>query len=84
MMNGVESSVFPEVKKKQDKDPILLESKSNVHKQKVMTFEQAGYDMLRYQDRLCVPNVVELQEGIMTEAHSSRYSIHWGFKKMDS
>ena len=39
VMNGVESSVFPEVKKKQDKDPILLESKSNVHKQKVMTFE---------------------------------------------
>ncbi|WMV33304.1 hypothetical protein MTR67_026689 [Solanum verrucosum] len=57
-------------------DPLLLELKKNVHKQKVMTFEQGGEDVLRYQGRLCVINVDELQERIMAIDHSSRYSIH--------
>ncbi|KAH0636415.1 hypothetical protein KY290_036860 [Solanum tuberosum] len=49
---------------------------ANVHKQKVMAFAQGGDGILRYQGRVCVPRVDELQERIMEEAHSSRYSIH--------
>ena len=64
-----------EVKEKQDQDPILLELKANVQKQRVLAFEQGGDDVLRYQGRLCVPMVDGLQERIMEEAHSSRYSI---------
>ncbi|WMV54654.1 hypothetical protein MTR67_048039 [Solanum verrucosum] len=71
-----------EVKEKQDQDPILLKLKANVHKQKVLAFEQGGDSVLRYQGRLCVPRVDELQERIMEEAHSSRYSIHLGSTKM--
>ena len=82
MMNGTESSLALEVKEKQDQDPILLELKANVHKQKVMAFEQGGDGVLRYQGRLCVPRVDELQERIMEEAHSSRYSIHPGSTKV--
>ncbi|XP_075083496.1 uncharacterized protein LOC142167237 [Nicotiana tabacum] len=37
---------------------------------------------LRYQGRLCVPNVDGLQERIMTEAHTSRYFVHSGSTKM--
>ena len=48
VMNGVESSLVSELKEKQDQDPVLLELKVNVHKQKVMTFEQGGYGVLRY------------------------------------
>ena len=85
VMNGAESSLVSEVKEKQDQDPILLELKAFVHKQKVMAFEQGGDGVLRYQGRLCVPRVDELQERIMEEAHSSRYLISpqfgliWGF-----
>ena len=64
------------MKEKQEQDPILLQLKANVHKQKVMTFEQGGDGVLRYQRKLCVPRVDELQERIMEEAHSSKYSIH--------
>ena len=71
-----------EHKDKQDQDTILLELKANVHKQKVMAFEQAGDVVLRYQGRLCLPRVVELQNRIMEEAHSSRYSIHPGSTKI--
>ncbi|WMV18771.1 hypothetical protein MTR67_012156, partial [Solanum verrucosum] len=38
--------------------------------------------VLRYQGRLCVPRVDKLQERIIEEAHSSRYSIHLGSTKM--
>ncbi|KAH0748577.1 hypothetical protein KY290_027809 [Solanum tuberosum] len=55
---------------------------ANVHKQKVMAFEQWGDGVLTYQGRLCVQRMDELQERIMEEAHSSRYSIHLGSTKM--
>ena len=80
--NGAESSLVFEVKEKQDQDPIFLELKANVHKQRVLAFEQGGDGVLRYQGRLCVPMVDGLQERIMEEAHSSRYSIHPGSTKM--
>ncbi|KAH0702583.1 hypothetical protein KY285_016861 [Solanum tuberosum] len=82
VMNGAESSLVSEVKEKQDQDPILLELKANVHKQKELAFEQGGDGVLRYQGRWCVPMVDGLQERIMEEAHSSRYSIHPGSTKM--
>ncbi|KAH0729411.1 hypothetical protein KY289_000599 [Solanum tuberosum] len=80
--NGAESSLVSKVKEKQDQDPILLELKANVQKQIVLAFEQGGDGVLRYQSRLCVPMVDGLQEKIMEEAHSSRYSIHPGSTKM--
>ena len=41
-MNGDESSLVSEVKEKQDQDLMLLELKSNVQKQRVLSFEQEG------------------------------------------
>ena len=38
--------------------------------------------MLRYQGRLCVPDVDGLRDQILEEAHGSRYSIHPGSTKM--
>lgn len=47
-----------------------------------MDFIQGGDSVLRYQGRLHVPRVHELQEGIMEEADSSSYSIHLGSIKI--
>ena len=71
-----------EVKEKKYQDPILLKLKASVHKQKVMTFEQGGDGVMKYQARLCVLEVDGLQERILEEAHSSKYSIHPGSTKM--
>ena len=38
--------------------------------------------MLRYQGRLCGPNIDNLRPNIITEAHGSRYSIHPDSTKM--
>ena len=41
-----------------------------------------GDGVLKYQGRLCVPKVHGLQEKILKEAYSSRYSIYTGSTKM--
>ena len=38
--------------------------------------------ILRYQDRLCVPDVDGLKDFILEEAHGSKYNIHPGSTKM--
>ena len=38
--------------------------------------------ILRYHDRLCVPDMDDLRTRILTDAHGSRYSIHPGSTKM--
>ncbi|WMV58814.1 hypothetical protein MTR67_052199 [Solanum verrucosum] len=48
----------------------------------VEAFSQGGYAVLRYQGRLCVPNVDDLREQILREAHSSWYSIYPRATKM--
>ena len=57
LTNEDESSVVSKVMSEQDKDPILIELKAKVHKQKVMAFEQGGHGVLRYEGRLCVPMI---------------------------
>ncbi|WMV37778.1 hypothetical protein MTR67_031163 [Solanum verrucosum] len=80
--NGSESSFVADVKAKQGLDTILVELKDVVLKKSVEAFSQGGDGVLRYQGRLCVPNVDDLREQILTEAHSSQYSIHPGATKM--
>ena len=38
--------------------------------------------VLRYQNRLCVPNIDDLRANIIVEDHGSRYSIHPRSTKM--
>ena len=38
--------------------------------------------VLKYQGRLCVPDVDGLRVWILEEAHRSNYSIHLGSRKM--
>ena len=82
VQNGSASSLVSEVKEKQDQDSVLFQLKEAVHKQKVMVFSKGGYGVLRYQGRLCVPDFNGVQDKIMVEAHSMRYSIHLGSTKM--
>ena len=82
IQNGVESSLVVEVKEKQKSGPILLELKGAVNNQRVEVFSQGGDGVLRYQGRLCVPDVGELRQHILAGAQNSRYSIHPGGTKM--
>ncbi|XP_070050493.1 uncharacterized protein [Nicotiana tomentosiformis] len=72
VQNRAESSLVVEVKGKQYNDPLLVQLKEGIHKQNTMDFTLGNDGTLRYQGRLCVPNVDGLRERIMTEAHASR------------
>ncbi|WMV30408.1 hypothetical protein MTR67_023793, partial [Solanum verrucosum] len=58
------------------------EAIGNLHDKDSLAFDIAGDGVLRYGGRLCVPNVVGLQDQIMEEVHHSQYSIHTGSTKM--
>ena len=79
---GQKSSLVVEVTEKQESDLILLELKGALNNQRVEVFSQGGDVVLRYQGRLCVPDVGELKQHILAEAHNFRYSIHLGATKM--
>ena len=78
---GQKSSLVVEVTEKQESDLILLELKGALNNQRVEVFSQGGDGVLRYQGRLYVPDVGELRQHILAEAHNSRYSIHQGDTK---
>ncbi|XP_070055019.1 uncharacterized protein [Nicotiana tomentosiformis] len=83
VQNKAESSLVVGVKEKQYKDPLLVQLKEGIHKHKTMGFSLCMDDStLRYQGRLCVPNIDGLRERIMTEAHTSRYYAHPGSTKI--
>ncbi|XP_070040945.1 uncharacterized protein [Nicotiana tomentosiformis] len=83
VQNRAESSLVVEVKEKQYNDPLLVQLKEGIDKHKTIAFYLGMDDgILRYQGGLCVLNVDGLGEGIMTEAHTSRYFVHPGTTKM--
>uniref|UniRef100_A0A1U7WLH8 Uncharacterized protein LOC104225056 n=1 Tax=Nicotiana sylvestris TaxID=4096 RepID=A0A1U7WLH8_NICSY len=82
VQNRAESSLAVEVKEKQYNNPLLLQLKEVIHKHKTMDFSLGMEDgTLRYQGRLCVPDVDSLRERIKTEDHHSMYSVNPGLPR---
>ncbi|XP_073279560.1 uncharacterized protein [Primulina huaijiensis] len=78
----VEPQIVSKIKAAQRTDP-------HVHKLKELTmtgqsdkFSVASDRCLRYNGRLVVPNLIDLKESILREAHCSRHSVHPGIRKM--
>ncbi|WMV49978.1 hypothetical protein MTR67_043363 [Solanum verrucosum] len=63
-------------------DLFFVELKEVGLKKSVEAFSQEGDGLLRYQGQLCVPNINDLREKIISEAHCSRYFVHLGSIKM--
>ncbi|XP_070036864.1 uncharacterized protein [Nicotiana tomentosiformis] len=83
VQNRAESSLVVEVKEKQYNDPLLAQLNEGIHKHKTMAFTLGMDDgTLRYQGRLCVPNVDGLHEKVLTKGHTSRYFVQPGSTKM--
>jgi hypothetical protein len=78
----VGSSLLQEIRKGQLEDEKLLEIKHNIKEEKVPGFMEDDQGVLLYKGRICVPNVEELKDKILHEAHESAYSIHPGGNKM--
>jgi hypothetical protein len=50
--------------------------KRNIKEEKSPSFLKVEHGVLWYKKGICVPNVKELKDKILREAHESAYSIH--------
>jgi hypothetical protein len=60
----------------------IQEIKRNIKEEKSSSFSEDEEGVLWYNGRICVPNVEELKDKMLREAHESAYSIHPGGNKM--
>jgi hypothetical protein len=78
----VSSSLLKEIHKGQVEDEKIQEIKRNIEEEKSPIFLEDDQGVLWYKGKICVPNVKELKDKILREAHESTYSIHPGGNKM--
>jgi hypothetical protein len=78
----VGSNLLQEIRKGQVEDEKIQEIKRNIKEEKSPDFTEDDEGVLWYKGRICVPNVKELKDKILHEAHESAYSIHPGGNKM--
>ena len=70
------------IKAAQSRDPTLVELEENVRLEKFIDFTIDNEGILWISGRLCVPDVDNLREEILEEAHFTAYSVHPGVTKM--
>jgi hypothetical protein len=78
----VGSSLLQEIWRGQLEDEKVQEIKHNINEEKSPGFSKDDEGASWYKGRICVPNIMELKEKILREAHESAYSIHPGGNKM--
>jgi hypothetical protein len=78
----VGSSLLQDIQRGQLEDEMVQEVKCNIREEKLPGFSEDDEGVLWYKGRICVPNVKELNDKILNEAHESTYSIHPRGNKM--
>jgi hypothetical protein len=82
MKMEVGSNLLQEIQNGQVEDEKIQEIKHNIKEEKSPSFLEDEEGVLWYKGRICVPNIKELKDKILREAHESTYSIHPGENKM--
>jgi hypothetical protein len=82
MKMKVGSSLLQEILRGQLEDEKIQEIKCNIKEEKSPGFLKDEECVLWYKGRICFPNIMELNDKILCEAHESAYSIHLGGNKM--
>ncbi|GJU47974.1 putative reverse transcriptase domain-containing protein [Tanacetum coccineum] len=77
----IESNLMLQIKEAQRDDGELWAIVQNVEDGKHTEFSVDDDGVVWFEDRLCVPNDQALREKVMTEAHSSPFTIHPGLQK---
>ncbi|KAG8499496.1 hypothetical protein CXB51_005958 [Gossypium anomalum] len=78
----VKPMFLQQIQKLQNEDPKLVLKRQMVQDNLDSEFNIDDEGILRYHNRICVPNNSDLKNDILSEAHNSMYSIHPGSTKM--
>ncbi|XP_070010600.1 uncharacterized protein [Nicotiana sylvestris] len=76
------SSLYERIRDRQYDDPYLLVLNDTVHRGDAKKVSIGDDRLLWMHGKICVPNMDRLNELILEESHSLRYSIHLGTTKM--
>ena len=78
----ITSELLREIKEGQKFDPFLKTQIEAIELGRDSSFNVGLDGVLRLQDMICVPNVLELRKMILEEGHRSNLSMHPGATKM--
>jgi hypothetical protein len=78
----VEATLEQDIQKGQLEDAKIQQIKEQIKEDKALGFSIDDQGTLWYKKRICVPELKEIRESILCEAHDSTYSIHLGSTKM--
>jgi hypothetical protein len=78
----VEATLEQDIRKGQHEDAKIQEIKEQIKEDKAPGFSIDDQGTLWYKKRICVPELKEIRESILREAHDSAYFIHPGSTKM--
>jgi hypothetical protein len=68
--------------RREDEDAFIAEEIRRIEEGRPSEFHLGDFNSLWFHDRICVPNIPEIKELILKEAHETPYSIHLGSTKM--
>jgi hypothetical protein len=78
----VGSSLLQEIRRGQVQDEKIQEIKHNIKEEKSLGFSEDEQGVSWCKERICVPNIKELKDKILRDAHEFSYSILPGENKM--
>jgi ribonuclease HI len=78
----IESTLEQDIRKGQLTDDKIAEYRKLITLGKVPDFREDEQGTMWFRNRICVPEIKELRETILKEAHDSAYSIHPGSTKI--
>jgi hypothetical protein len=78
----IESTLEQDIRKGQLTDDKIAEYRKLIKLGKVPDFRENEQGTVWFRNRICVPEIKELRDTILKEAHDSAYSIHSGSTKM--
>jgi hypothetical protein len=78
----VDSTLEQDIRKGQLEDAKIQETKEQIKEDKAPGFSIDDQGMLLYKKCIYIPEIKEIRESILREAHDSAYSVHPGSTKM--
>jgi hypothetical protein len=78
----VQPTLVERIKSNQDKDKELVRLMDKVRSGKKSEFKLTDDGILKFRNRLCVPNDPQIKREILEDAHRSRFTVHPGSTKM--
>ena len=77
----VTSPLIEQIKQNHKEDPKIMKIGKGLEEGRIKEF-QVQNNVLRYGNKLCVPNVLDLKKQLLKEAHNSALTTHPGSTKM--